>query len=126
MNGYRKGPRGVAERLHSKIVRTRKGYTCERCGFQGEPVQMDCAHIIRRTHAGTVTDERNGWCLCKPCHSRLDTNPDEFMLFVGETIGFDLFHELKRKALDGVGVKVIWPDEVIRLKAVYSELEGAS
>ncbi len=113
MGIYGKGAKAKATRLHSEIVR-RDGY-CERCG---RTENLQCAHIIRRNYSATRTDERNGWSLCARCHFHLDRNPDEFMVFVGDTIGLDLFHELKDKAIAGVRKKVDWDAEVGRLLLV--------
>lgn len=108
--------RAKATKLHSKIIRS-LGY-CQRCG-RAESLQ--CAHIVRRTYSWTRTDLRNAWCLCAKCHFHLDNNPDEFMAFVVETIGLDLFHELKNKALAGVGKKFDWPSELERLQSIAVE-----
>ena len=103
-----------ATRLCSQIVRS-KG-KCERCGDTDSP--HDHAHIIRRTYAATRTDEQNGWCLCKKCHYMVDNFGDEFAALVVKTLGWDGYMALKKKALDGVRVKMDWPAEVERLKAL--------
>lgn len=110
---YGRGAKAKATKLHSLIVRAPG--RCQRCGATSN---LQCAHIIRRTYSATRTDEANGWCLCARCHFRLDTNPDEFMVFVHDTIGLDEFDRLKRKALDGVGQKFDWEVELERLRGV--------
>jgi len=110
---YGTGAKAKATKLHSVIVRSVG--RCERCG---STANLQCAHIIRRTYSATRTDTANGWCLCARCHFHLDTNPDEFMHFVEQTIGLNTFNQLKRKALDGVGKKFDWNAELERLKAI--------
>lgn len=114
---YGTGAKAKATKLHSLIVRSVG--RCERCN---STLNLQCAHIIRRTYSATRTDETNGWCLCAKCHFRLDNAADEFMCFVVATIGMDEFDRLKRKALDGVGKKFDWEAELERLRAI----KGAS
>lgn len=115
-SAYGKGDRGKATRLHSQVVR-QKGY-CERCGDSKGP--FDAAHIIRRHYGATRADPENGWCLCRPCHSLVDTFADEFAALVEKTIGWEGYGELKRRAQEGVGQKVDWAAQVETLKAALS------
>jgi len=110
---YGRGAKAKATKLHSQIIRS-KGF-CERCG---RTENLQCAHIIRRTYSATRTDLSNAWVLCAKCHFHIDTNPDEFMVFVNDTVGMEKFSELKAKALAGVGKKVDWSAELERLKAL--------
>lgn len=84
---------------------------------------MQCAHIVRRSRAGTVTDTDNGWCLCNACHATVDGNAVEFAALVESTLGVDAFLALRRKADDYTrGVyRIRWKDEIVRLKAILKE-----
>lgn len=105
--------------LHAKIVRHRGA--CERCGSRWA---LACAHIIRRTYSATRTDETNGWCLCPGCHQTVDTNQYEFHRLVALTIGAHKYERLMRKARAGVGSKVDWEAEVVRLTAIWKALNS--
>ena len=119
-NGWGKGPKGKATRLHSLVVRSRG--RCERCGTTEKALQ--CAHIIGRRYSATRTDETNAWALCAACHMRLTEHPDEHMHFVAQTIGMDRFHELKSKALAGVKTNdAFWQAEADRLAAILERVE---
>ena len=52
-----------------------KGDTCQRCGFKGEPCQIDQDH-----KNGDRTDHRpeNIWDLCANCHRLKSFRPDLF------------------------------------------------
>lgn len=112
-----------ATRLHSKIVRQTKGPWCQNdCGRPA----TDCAHIVGRTYSHTRTDINNAFALCAQCH-RLFTNwQDEWLTFVGRTIGMTEYQRLKEKALDGVDVKFDWYDELDRLRAIADRLGVAA
>lgn len=118
---YGKGARGKATKLHSKIVRERVGYVCERCGKTRDEGQIQCAHIISRNYGGTRTDERNAFALCASCHWYFGKWPVEFARFVFDQVGHVLYDELKAKAEDNKGKKLDWEAELERLK----ELENA-
>lgn len=135
-NGWGKGPRGRATRLHSILVRSRGA--CERCGRPGEeqdvrvpgvgtltlPIGgLQCAHIIGRRYSATRSDERNAWALCPGCHMRLTEHPDEHVHFTAQTIGMDAFDVLKAKALSGQkSSEAFWRAEVERLSALLEEV----
>jgi hypothetical protein len=87
---------------------------CERCGDTRGPHEH--AHIIRRRYSWTRTDERNGWCLCRPCHLEVDTHITQFNALVGRTIGWELFAELEEKSRRRD--RFDWNVEVDRLKAL--------
>lgn len=116
---YGKGPKGKATKLHAQLVRSRG--RCERCGSSGP---LECAHIISRRFSAVRTDERNAWCLCSSCHRRLGLHADEHMQLVAVTIGMDLFHELKQKALDNLRPwkDHEWQAEVERLQQRLGEV----
>lgn len=117
---YGRGDQGRATRLHSLIVRARG--RCARCGSV-DPTKLQCAHIIKRRFSATRCDLRNAWCLCASCHFRLETHPDEHMAFVAQTIGMELFDELKALALAGPAMssRLFWRAEVDRLRSIAQQ-----
>lgn len=88
-----KGTKAKCDALFSKIVRSR-GY-CQRCG---STEWLQTAHIISRRYAATRCDLRNAWCLCARCHRRLTDWPREHSHYITETIGTELYEELRQKA----------------------------
>jgi 5-methylcytosine-specific restriction endonuclease McrA len=93
MSIYGKGAKGRADKLFSQVVRARGA--CERCG---SPHNLQCAHIITRSRNATRCDLRNAWCLCARCHLRLTHWPVEHAEFAMDTIGPDVYAELKALA----------------------------
>lgn len=87
---------------------------CERCGWTAGP--FEAAHVIRRRYSWTRTDERNLWCLCRPCHQTIDTYVSAFNALVEATIGWDLHAELEEKSRKRE--KFDWSAELERLKAL--------
>ena len=81
---------------------------------------MQCAHIVSRTYSHTRTDEDNAICLCGKCHFYFSKWPIEFAEFVFEKIGKAAYLKLKEKAESGVGVKMDWSAELVRLQNVHS------
>lgn len=110
-----KGSKGKCDVLFSKIIRSR-GY-CLNCGSNRN---LQCAHIISRTYSGTRCDPRNAWCLCATCHFRFTAWPREHSQFITKTIGSEIYDEIKLKA-ESIN-KINWDDELIKLKALASEL----
>jgi hypothetical protein len=114
-----------ATRLHSRIVRELKGPLCQSC--RERPAE-DAAHIIGRSYAHTRTDIDNAFALCKVCHQHFTAFSDAWMCFVDVAIGRPEYVRLKRKALDGVGQKFDWFDELDRLRVIAESVgvrEGA-
>lgn len=108
-----KGHKGKADALFSKIIRLPG--VCLRCG---STANLQCAHIISRRYSATRCDTRNAWCLCAGCHRRLTDWPREHSQFITQTIGSEVYDELKLKA--ETVTKVDWAAEYERLKAVAS------
>lgn len=105
-----KGAKGKCDALFSKIIRSPGA--CLRCGFTDN---LQCAHIITRRYSATRCDLRNAWCLCASCHRRLTDWPREHSHFITQTIGSELYEELRAKA-EAV-TKVQWDE-------VYKELQA--
>lgn len=127
---YGKGAKKKAIQLHSKVVRTRAGFVCERCGIKrgdirdtGSKVAIQAAHIVSRRYNATVTDERNGFALCAKCHWYLDNWHLEFAAFVEEKHGdFRVYNELKSKV--EFGYVPDWDEEIERLTELLEHYES--
>ena len=106
-----------ADVLCGQLVRSRG--VCERCGATRF---LQWAHIIRRNHAATRTDETNAWCLCAACHWLTEKEADEFMALVEATIGVERYFELKARAKAGVKTSAaFWQAEIERLSRLLGE-----
>lgn len=114
----RKGDPGKADQLFRDLVRSRG--VCERCGDRFGP--YDTAHIIGRARSGTRCELDNAWCLCRPCHKRVDEWWDEKWALVKETIGIERYWQLKAKAEGHASIRqssaTFWRNEVARLTAL--------
>lgn len=104
-----KGAKGKADKLFSQIIR--KPGVCSRCGSRD---WLQCAHIISRRYSATRCDLRNAWCLCAACHRRLTDWPVDHHHYIVETIGTELYEELR--TLAETVTKVNW-------EKVYQELK---
>lgn len=98
-----------ADTHFSKVVRALG--LCQNCGRTGDASDFQCAHILRRRYSRTRVVQDNAWCLCPPCHYRVDTDPSAFMFLVERTIGVDRYKELYELAHDDTAPKVDWPAE---------------
>lgn len=105
--------------LHSKIIRSIG--ECERC-YSTE--SLTCAHIIKRRFSNTVTDLRNGICLCITCHRYLEDHPREFSRFISDTWAEQYYDAVYAKSQE-VG-KINWDDEYERLKEIKKRLATES
>lgn len=117
---YAKGPRGQADRLFSRIVRS-KGY-CERCHTNRD---LQCAHVLSRSYNQVRTDLGNAFCLCRGCHLFFTHRPLEWEGWVVGQRGEVWFRALRRKALDTTE-KVDWKAEVVRLRELWTQIEEAA
>ncbi len=115
-----KGAKGKADRLFSKLIRSRG--VCVGCGEREYPKLQTC-HVVSRRYAWTRVDPDNAVCGCWRCHRYWTDNPVEWAQFVENHLGLDEYLRLKQKALGGVGKKVDWDAEVLRLQALVKEAE---
>ena len=115
---YGKGDKKKCIVLHSKIIRS--AGECRLCGKSYYP-QLDCAHLISRRFNATVSDLRNGVCLCKTCHWRTGIFADEMGSLIEDTIGWDVYQEIKELAQSKA--KVNWKEELERLTKVALDLK---
>jgi hypothetical protein len=109
----------VATELHSKIVRSRG--MCERCGDTRGP--FDAAHIVPRRYSATRTRLDNAWCLCRPCHTYLDSHPVEKVAFAGLTL-YRYLQAIADAGLEGQGMSplMFWRQERENLTRTAKEL----
>lgn len=121
-----RGAKAKADTLASLI--TRSAGECMKCGVSCEcpnfpsshttGCPLTCSHIIKRRYSGTRCDLRNLQCLCYSCHYWFENWPREFSKWVTDTIGSELYGELRLKAQEVN--KIDWAGEVIQLKAVFA------
>lgn len=110
-----KGAKGRADNYYGKIIRS-VGY-CEKCGAKEG---LTTSHIIGRRYSNTRTDLRNAQCLCFSCHRRFTDWPREFSHWITETIGSELYEELRIKS--ELPTKVDWQDRADFLKDIYGQI----
>ncbi len=104
-----KGSKGKCDALFSKIVRS-IGY-CERCRSTD---YLQTSHIVSRVFSATRCDLRNAQCLCAACHRYFTLWPREFSKWITESIGSEVYEELRDQAK--VVTKLNWDEEYERLK----------
>lgn len=112
-----------AVKLHSEYVRARDG-ACVRCGGT---YRLQCAHMVRRTYAATVTDEMNARALCGGCHIFIDSHHWEAVKFWSEQFGVAHYEATRNKAYAGKGKVMLdefWKGEIERLEAGLKALRG--
>ncbi len=117
-----RGAKGQADRLFSKLVRARG--VCVGCG-EREYSKLQTCHVVSRRYSMTRVDPANAVCGCWKCHRYWTDNPVEWSQFVENHLGLAEYLRLKQKAVNGVGAKVDWPAEVVRLRALVKQLEAA-
>jgi 5-methylcytosine-specific restriction endonuclease McrA len=123
-----KGAKGRCDDLFSLIIRSRG--VCERCGEtcacpdapgrHTRACKLTTSHIVSRRYSATRTDVLNAQCLCYSCHRHFTDWPREFSHWITDSIGSELYDRLKSKA--ELVTKVDWNEELIRLKAIATEL----
>ncbi len=114
-----KGPRGKADVLFSKIIRS--AGVCRRCG-ETEYAKLQTAHILSRRYSATRTDTSAAICLCWTCHRFFTDNPVEWTDWLDITIGRAEYLRLKMKAQEPRKFgKQFWEAEIVRLKALLKE-----
>lgn len=85
--------------LWSRVVRTRDGWRCRKCGrARDEGYQMHAAHVLGRGRASKLRYHvGNGVTLCFPCHRWFDTHrgrDGEAERWVREVLGEEDWTEL--------------------------------
>jgi hypothetical protein len=93
--------RTTEDAAFSDMVRSRAGYTCERCGkFYGpKNAGLHCAHIYSRRIKKTRHDPDNAVALCYACHRFwAHSEPLEFALWVRNKLGKRKYEALMVRA----------------------------
>jgi len=89
----KKALKAKADRLFSEWVRSQG--KCEWCGSGG---YLQCAHIFTRHYLSTRYSPINAVCLCSGCHRRAHAQPVEFVEFIKDYLGEDIYEELRYEA----------------------------
>lgn len=93
--------RDCRDRVFSKYIRTRDGWTCQRCHtyYSEERRQgLDSAHFYGRRNKGTRWDEDNAVSLCRGCHQYFGEHPDLFKAFMFARLGEVKYNALALRA----------------------------
>jgi hypothetical protein len=80
-----------ALKAFSDYIRQRDSFTCYTCNKQGDKHNMDAGHLISRTHAILLFDERNVNTQCKRCNIFLSGNLLEYRKRFVDEHGEDTF-----------------------------------
>lgn len=112
-----KGAKGRCDKLYSQIIRNVG--KCERCGSRE---WLQTSHIISRRYSATRCDLRNAQCLCAACHRRFTDWPREFSHWITESIGSQLYDELRAKSESAT--KVDWEETYKELKKELDRLKA--
>ena len=100
--GIKKGiKRRESDRLFSLLIRTERGYRCERCGKKHDTssTNIGLSHYRQRSREVTRYDAKNVFVLCNiPCHQYFENNPKEHDKWVEEKLGKKEYHALLLRA----------------------------
>ena len=108
--------RDKCDKIWARIIRS-KGY-CEKCG---KPQMLQAAHLISRRHLKTRHDLDNGICLCIRHHIFWGhKEPDEFVDFIRELRGKDIFEELRTRSREEG--KIDWDKRLSDLEEIESRI----
>lgn len=78
----------------SLAYRTKKNFTCERCGIQiDDPFDRSFIHTHHRNGDKTDNRELNLECLCIKCHSEIDEVHEQNFLRGGNKVLLENFYE---------------------------------
>ena len=97
-----------ADKLFSELIRSR-GY-CEWCLTKNNTLQT--AHIFSRRFLVTRWVPLNANCLCAKCHFKAHQKPVEYVEWLKEYLGEDVYNELRRLAK--TSIKKIDLEQVIK------------
>lgn len=89
-----------ADRLFSLIIRGRG--KCESGRLARHSGVLQCAHGFSRRYRAVRWDQRQCWSLCAACHMYFTHHPIEWDLWMRETLGEELYEEIRATALAGV------------------------
>lgn len=86
-----------ADRLFSLYIRTRDGWTCQRCLTQYTPPTsaLHASHFMGRAKENTRFEPQNVTALCYGCHSYLGAHPMEHYEWQVERLGQETVDKLR-------------------------------
>ena len=86
----------AADRVFSQYIRTRAGWSCERCGKHYEPPTsaLQCSHFVGRRNENTRFSDENCSALCYGCHGYFTANPNEHREWMLKKLGKKRFDAL--------------------------------
>jgi len=91
------------DRVFSDYIRTRDGWTCQRCGKYYNPdesnkrMALHCSHYYGRGRYSVRFEPDNAVALCYGCHRFLGSNPADHLDFIRERLGEKKFRLLTKK-----------------------------
>ena len=100
-----------ADKLFSQLIRS-KG-KCEWCGAKKT---LQTAHIFSRRYLVTRWTPLNANCLCAKCHFKAHQKPVEYVEWLKEYLGKDVYEELRREAKTSI--------KKVDLEVIIKELKG--
>lgn len=88
------------DRKFSLFIRTRAGWSCERCHKVYKPPTkaLHCSHFHGRRKKSTRFDPDNCACLCMFCHQTFTENPLEHVEWMKKRLGETRFNLLTLRA----------------------------
>ena len=136
MTAKAKGPKGKADLLYSRWIRSRG--ECEACAVGWEPMpkvsagQLETSHIISRRYSATRVwtgdDETpcNAFAICSSHHQHFTLWPYQHARFIESKIGVAGYDALKNKAESNPRPwrDEDWKAECERLTALLAEVES--
>lgn len=89
-----------ADKYFSLWVRTRDGWTCQRCLKRYEPPTsaLHCSHFMGRAKENTRFEPLNATSLCYGCHIYFGSHPAEHYEFQVKRLGQKVIDQLKLAA----------------------------
>lgn len=104
--------------LFSQVVRSIG--KCESGRLARHSGVLQCAHGFSRRYRAVRWDHRNAWCFCSACHVYFTHHPIEWDAWMRQTMGEDLYEEVRLLALAGVR-----PDLQVLLVELRAEARAA-
>jgi len=123
--------RTASDALWSNYIRTRDGWTCQRCGRKYSPNRaggLHCSHYFGRSNYSVRFCSLNTESLCHGCHSYLTKNPHDHRDHKLKQLGQDKYDELviKKNTSLKSGEKKYYLSKEFRaeIKKKLEELDG--
>lgn len=90
----------TADRLFSLWIRTRDGWTCQRCETTYKPPTkaLHCSHFFGRRKESVRFEPLNADSLCYGCHQHFTSHPSEHKAWQIDRKGIDVINKLTVQA----------------------------